>query len=141
MTRYWGEMLRGVDQWSAPGEWLRIFQLQDPVPGFVFQSPGGRNWQVNCPPQNFYLSLDCSLYTVMRAACCLSRTLDDLRLDQATINLGEPESLLHGTLHRVHVATVTRGPKKTITNLYYGKTEQLEWDPNRFAWELAVHEI
>jgi hypothetical protein len=70
----------------------------------------------------------------MRAACYLSRASDDLRLAQATINLGELESLLHGTLHRVRVVTVARGPKKIITNLYYGKTEHLEWDPNRFAW-------
>lgn len=59
---------------------------------------------------------------------------DDLRLDQATINLMEPETRLVGVLHRVREVTVTRGPRKLITNFYYGKTALLEWDPQRFAW-------
>ena len=113
---------------------LGVLCLQDFIPSFVFQSPGGRNWQVGTPPQNFYLFLECSLFSVMRVACCLSRVSNDLQLDPATINLRESESLLHGTLHRVRVAAVTCRPKKTVTNLFYGKMTQLEWDPNKFVW-------
>jgi hypothetical protein len=62
----------------------------------------------------------------MKSACCLVKVSDDLRLDQTVINLGEPKSRLTGTLKRIRVAAITRGPKKIITNLYYGRTDQLE---------------
>ena len=29
---------------------------------------------------------------------------------------------------------ITRGPKKVVMFLYYGRTAQLEWDPERLAW-------
>ena len=100
MTRYWGRLLtEGVDRWTLPGEWVGIFRFQNTVPSYVFHSPGGRNWPVDAPQRNFYLPLECPLFTVLQAACCLSPVSDDLRLDRATINFGEPESLLFGTLH------------------------------------------
>ena len=133
LTRYWGGLLHD-DNWSSSGEWLGVFRPQDPHPDFVFQSPGGRNWQVGLNSQHFHLLLDCPLFTMLKAACCLSQVSDDLRLDQATINLMEPETRLSGVLHRVRVVSVTRGPRKVITHLFYGKIALLDWDPNRFAW-------
>jgi hypothetical protein len=123
MTRYWGTMLTGIDHWSSPGEWLGIFQNLDPLPAHVFCSPGGRNWQVERPAQNFYLPLKSPLFIVMRSACCLIQVSDESRLRRATINLGEPESCLSSTLRRVRVASISRGPKKAVTNLYYGRTD------------------
>jgi hypothetical protein len=128
MTRYWGAILINVDQWSSLGEWVGVFQNPDSSPDFVFQSPGGRNWQVETQSQDFYLSLD---YTVLNSTCYLVKVSEDLCLSQAVINLRELESRITGTLR---VAPITRGPKKVITNLYYGQMDQLEWDPNRFTW-------
>jgi hypothetical protein len=42
-----------LDEWSSPGEWLRVFQNPDDSPVLVFQSLGGRNWQVERPPRIF----------------------------------------------------------------------------------------
>ena len=133
LTRYWGALLNFAIC-STPGEWLGIFRPQDLHPEFVFQSPGGRNWQVGVNPQLFHLPMVSLLFTVMRTACCLVRVSDDVRLERAVIHLMEPETRLSGVLHRVRVATVIKGPKKVITHFFYGKTDLLKWDPNRFSW-------
>ena len=139
LTRYWGGLLTHVDQWSSPGEWVGVYRPQELTPSYVFPSPGGRNWQLGTPPKIFFLPLYNALFTVMKAACCLTPVSEDTRLDRATINFGEPESLLFGTLHRVRVTIVTKGPKKSDTFLFYGKTAELGWDPNGFSWPGNVH--
>ena len=70
----------------------------------------------------------------MTAMCCLYQVPDEVRLDRAAINFGEPESMLFGTMHRVRVSPITHEPKKEVTQLYYGKTAHLEWDLERLAW-------
>lgn len=41
---------------------------------------------------------------------------------------------LAGCVHRVRVIEVKRGPKKKKSLLFYGKTHELEWDPEKFQW-------
>lgn len=33
---------------------------------------------------------------------------------------------------------IKRGPKKTCTYLFYGRSDSLEWDPERYQWESST---
>jgi hypothetical protein len=39
-----------------------------------------------------------------------------------------------GIIRRVRVVEIKRGPKKTSTLLFYGRSDSLEWDPKRYQW-------
>jgi hypothetical protein len=47
---------------------------------------------------------------------------------------GEDLELPVGIMCRVRVMTITRGPKKTCTYLFYGKSDSLTWNLERFQW-------
>lgn len=40
-----------------------------------------------------------------------------------------------GTFHRVRVIPIQRGPKKTEVLLFYGRVDQISWDPLKFEWD------
>jgi hypothetical protein len=48
------------------------------------------------------------------------------------------EPPVRGIIRRVRVITVVRGPKKISTNLFYGRSDMLEWDPERYQWNSSV---
>jgi hypothetical protein len=48
------------------------------------------------------------------------------------------ESPVRGIVKRVRVITVVRGPKKISTNLFYGRSDMLDWDPKRYQWNSLV---
>jgi hypothetical protein len=48
------------------------------------------------------------------------------------------ESPVSSLLRRVPVVTIKRGPRKTDTHLFYGLSDRLQWDPNRFQWNITT---
>lgn len=41
---------------------------------------------------------------------------------------------IEGYLRRVRVVVVQRGQRRLWSILFYGRVDQLQWDPNRFSW-------
>lgn len=39
-----------------------------------------------------------------------------------------------GTFHRVKVTATYRGPKKPPKLLFYGRINQIDWDPHKLEW-------
>lgn len=39
-----------------------------------------------------------------------------------------------GLVRRVRIVPVVRRPKKKEFLLFYGRVDQLEWDPKRYMW-------
>nr|PNR32184.1 hypothetical protein PHYPA_026310 [Physcomitrium patens] len=45
-----------------------------------------------------------------------------------------PVIWITGFIRRARVVLVQSRQKKSCTRFYYGRTDQLDWDPNRFKW-------
>jgi hypothetical protein len=93
-------------------------------------------FKVDTYARRWWIPVKETLYTVLPFSRFLLEVSKHERLTHVTdrgagVGLCSP---LLGIAQRVRVVVVTRGPKKQVMHLFYGRTKGLKWDPERFEW-------
>ena len=136
----WRDLLRRQDT-STAGEWLAIFaDHSTQVPSLVCRTEDGFQPRIGTGVHNIPLGVP--TFVVRPQSACLAEIPYEDRLALAVRYDERGEDLIQeviGCIRRVRVVEVKRGPKKTSMLLFYGKTHDLEWDPDRFQWPGGVH--
>ena len=76
--------------------------------------------------------------TVNPNSAILSPILEEQRLILAKwdISREDLEFPIHGTMRRIQVVVIKRGPKKSCTYFFYSRSDRLRWDPERYEWDV-----
>jgi hypothetical protein len=87
--------------------------------------------------------LRATAYTVNAQSAILAIMPEDNRMKGARweswdLSGDNIESPVIGLMRRVRVIPVKRGPKKSSIMFYYGCSDQLEWDPDRYQWNISI---
>jgi hypothetical protein len=80
--------------------------------------------------------VDTPTYLVLSRSAILQETTYESRCVNARWDLRGEDLIIPvtGILRRVRIIPVTRGPKKRSILLFYGRVDQLLWDPSRHSW-------
>jgi hypothetical protein len=87
-----------------------------------------------------WIPLSAPLYTVnpQSATLCIipeERRMKGARWDERGDNL---VSVLRGVVRHVRVVEIKRGAKLTSVFMFYGRSDRLEWDPDRYQWDAST---
>lgn len=127
----WGNLLTIPFPIFQKSEWIGCFpDVLATVPHQVFQVSNTMDIYGNLPPQLWLIPIDTRLYDITPVSNCLSFQNNG----NIELNTEGTQIQLHGSFRRVRVIKVCRGPKKIESCLYYGRVDQLTWDPDRFQW-------
>jgi hypothetical protein len=112
-------------------EWIGCFDTdQGNHPKLVFQAYPGLVIEVGGWPQDWLLSTNLQLYTMLPRSNCLAAHEQPWHLQEGAGYYHK----MHGTIRRVRVMSITRGPQKKQILLCYGQVDTLQWDPARIQW-------
>jgi hypothetical protein len=128
----WGPLLQDRNPVAAVGEWLGCFEEDvDTWPRIVLQvGPRMEHLRTDNLPIDWWLPAGASLFTVLPISNCLEPVC---AADTPHDGVG-PDTRIRGTLRRVRITSIKRGPQKKVVHLYYGRLDLLKWDPDRFLW-------
>jgi hypothetical protein len=132
LSRYWGPLLTGDNTEPRRGEWVGCFaDHQEPWPSAVFQlGLEVRHITLETLPQEWLLSAETKIYYALPVSHSLIHHPQQGHPGPAV----QRNQSIVGSLHRVWVTGAPRGPRKIAILLYFGKLQELKWDPNRFTW-------
>jgi hypothetical protein len=139
MNQKWGYILNTPRGQAVTGEWLGVYPNSTAnSPSLVVQAK--EHFEPKLGVRNFWIPISSATYIVNGHSATLALIPADNRLKGAQWDsFGEDlESPARGILQRVRVVTVKKGPKKTHTLLFYGQSDHLMWNPNRYQWAGAT---
>ena len=133
----WADLLKASSKKIECGEWVAVFGDLDCAPLAVcktkegFQpSTGFSVVKIPSKTQLFTIKLASKLLDVFPGDSPKFPVIWDERGDDTL-------QVCRGTVCRVRVLEVIKGPKKTPILLYYGMIRKLDWDPGRMYWPEA----
>jgi hypothetical protein len=139
MRRRWQVIMESHQGWTTYGEWIGIFsESNSTLPDVVVQTK--ENFTPRLGTGTWWISMNVTIYVVNAQSSTLSvipggRRLQGARWDVSGDDL---ESPVRGTMRRVRVVAVQRGPKKVCTYFFYRRSDRLLWDPDRYQWDAAT---
>ena len=139
VRRVWKDLLRQQTT-TVVGEWIAVFEDHvTPTQMLVCQT--AEDYQPRLGTGVHTIPLGIPAYEVCLQLACLASIPFSARLSSSRYNKRGDDLVqeLVGCLKCVRVVQVKRGPKKSIILLFYGKTQTLEWDPDRYEWPEEVH--
>jgi hypothetical protein len=140
MTRAWHNILSKPHTLAKEGDWLGIYlDSRSLQPKYVVQAREGFTPRMG--PAICRVPLAASLFTVNVHSVSLNELEYEFKLRGARWDQHGEDliNLISGYVRRVRVVQVTKGPRKLVTLFFYGRCDQLEWDPNRYKWEEATN--
>jgi hypothetical protein len=128
MNEIGGQLLLRSSPRPRNEEWIGLFPIQDAQsPVVVFQAKEIPNYAMHGTVQQLSFNDTQGCYTVMAK----SRVLLPITAGQ---RIGRNVDVHHNFSRipaRVRVQDVLKGPRKKTIYLYYGKVQDLSWDPDR----------
>jgi hypothetical protein len=139
IDRTWNVLLRRNTPLVTHGDWYGFYERPDALAPFnvvkmcLLFTPRLLNGAVNIE-----VPVDVPTYVVQHQSAILQELTYEQRCVGARWDLRGEDlvSPISGVMRRVRVIPVTRGPKQRTILLYYGRVDQLSWDPARYAWNL-----
>jgi hypothetical protein len=139
MSRKWHRILSTPQGRVGGGEWVGIYRHQNSItPELVLQIT--ENFTPKTGTSNWWVPLSVLAFSMNPRSATLLPVHEDSRLAGTRWDArGEDlEIPVRGTMRRVKVVDILRGPKQICTHLFYGRSDKLEWDPDRFEWYLST---
>jgi hypothetical protein len=139
LERTWRDLLAPSSPIISSGEWIGVFPDRiSPHPSLICQTseayqPRGGYYRSQIPlSQPTYIVRDPSPYLV--------EIEWEMRIRGARYDAwGKDLVSTHtGFVRRVRIISITRGTKKSSILMYYGRVEDLSWDPNRYQWSGGI---
>ena len=133
----WADLLKTSSKKIECGEWVAVFGDLDCAPLAVCKTEEG--FQPSTGFSVVKIPSKTQLFTIKLA----SKSLDVFPGDSPKFPVIWDErgddtlQVCRGTVCRVRVLEVIKGPKKTPILLYYGMIRKLDWDPGRMYWPEA----
>lgn len=127
LQTYWGHFLTQAPPHAGNGEWIGWYPEEDGLlPLTIVKIQDFGVMRIGAPPQTWPGRFDGHSFVVLPSA----------RILQAH----DPKSLMlrdaarTGSFHRVRVVPIQCGPKKTEVFMFYGRVDQIRWDPLKYEW-------
>jgi hypothetical protein len=124
------------------GEWLEVFSnIQDVIPQVVFQPQQGSSCEFGRASHSWWIAIEVPVFYVSAHLRTLRGWSHSDQLSSAEIEPGGSGALcskICGSMHRIRITSVLKGPPKKEIKLFYRKTDSLSWDPGKLEWTRSI---